>query len=379
MEDLDRVTSLDQLDALEAPIKEELVQLQSLQGLVAPDLSVLHGMINAIEAKRLYILNALAETENQTKLFNLWIQRRDRIQKKADAVIEKFRVLVPKYSNSTTGASSGAIGATGTPSDATDTTGPTEGSDGTTGATGTSAQLLPLAIAVDDVNTLENSLIKSAKGKEYIDEAQDWLNKARSEFKEEVHQEAQKKLDELKGTLNDEQPKKIVEKLRTEVDNKNKLIGEYNTIIVDVNNYNDQAEGTRNENLSLDDRQEKLHKLIEQVEGTLKDVENLKRHLQEPEPLIETPFDIDELRKKIESFFDSMQIESENLAQQKEQRKIEEERQKIVIQIQEAVKSVEESAIEGGAESIKGVNEQITRLRLVIVTIREQYTGKIDL
>jgi hypothetical protein len=82
---------------MEQPIRDEIAKLQQIKGLVVPDLSVLRGMLNAIEAKRHELRRALADAERQSKAQELCLKRIERIEQTIEKITEITEVLYPRY------------------------------------------------------------------------------------------------------------------------------------------------------------------------------------------------------------------------------------------------------------------------------------------
>lgn len=82
---------------MEQPIRDEIAKLQQIKGFVVPDLSVLRGMLNAIEAKRHELRRALADAERQSKAQELCLKRIERIEQTIGKITEITEVLYPRY------------------------------------------------------------------------------------------------------------------------------------------------------------------------------------------------------------------------------------------------------------------------------------------
>jgi exonuclease VII small subunit len=82
---------------MEKPIQDEIEKLQQIKGYVVPDLSVLRGMINSIEAKRQELRRALNDTERQTKARSLCMQRVERIEQTVQKITQITELLYPRY------------------------------------------------------------------------------------------------------------------------------------------------------------------------------------------------------------------------------------------------------------------------------------------
>jgi hypothetical protein len=88
---------LEDLDSMEQSTKEELIKLQQIEGFVVPDLSILRGMLNAIDAKRHELKRVLVESENQSKAQSLCLKRAERIEQTMQKITQITEILYPRY------------------------------------------------------------------------------------------------------------------------------------------------------------------------------------------------------------------------------------------------------------------------------------------
>uniref|UniRef100_A0A1I7S8L5 Calponin-homology (CH) domain-containing protein n=1 Tax=Bursaphelenchus xylophilus TaxID=6326 RepID=A0A1I7S8L5_BURXY len=339
--ELDRVTTLDQLDALEVPVKEELVVLQNHRGYVLPDLTVLHGMLNAIEAKRRQVLQTIAESEHQAKLYTLWMKRKERIEKKIEEITTTTVVIAPRYAGE---------------------------------------QPKDFEVALEDVANLENALVKTEKAKENLHEAEEWLRKAGEDMKPEVLQDALGKLEDDRKKIEEEEKKikEVKDELAKQVAEKTALVAEHNKVIEDINTLNEKAKAIRNdENLTPDARKKEYQKVMEEVGAKLQDIDRLKKEAELKESdLVQNPegMNVEDLDGKVHKFYDALQTQLENYEEAEKAAKAREDASKLILQIHTTIKEVDElTKANAELSSIKEAQEKLAALQPTIVTMKELY------
>ncbi|KAI6207377.1 hypothetical protein M3Y96_00002700 [Aphelenchoides besseyi] len=312
--------SLEELDQMEQPIKNTIKQLQQIRGYVVPDLSVLRGMLSAIEAKRIELLRTLAEAERQNRAHLLCTQRLDRI----DTTLERISAITTNLFNRY-------------PTDQQDVAqSPSE-----------SFGIVDFRVAEKDVQEVPFARSLLEKTEEYLNEAEEFLAKATDDLKPEVRDEAQRKIDETRELIatNQKHLKSIEGPLATEVEQQTALIEQHNQLVGKVNELNGRVKSViETPESRIEERVSELEVLVVELEAVVKESDALEKDAElKSTAIVRNPDDMNApaLASNVRAFCENVKHALEEAKQREKALNDRSKATEMILEIQTTIKKLQ--------------------------------------